>query len=291
MALPDSSNAQVLQLSDGRRLGYADYGDRQGAPVLFFHGTPGSRRVARWADQAARGRGIRLIAPDRPGFGLSDFQAGRTLGGWPADVLELANALGIDRFAVAGVSGGGPYVAACAWQIGGRLTRAAIVSGMGPLDDPALTAALSRGYRASLAVVGGLPAAVRVALGLGMLGLRRAPGCVLTGVAASLPEVDRAIFRRPRVRALLLDDAREALRQGTRGALQELILLSRPWDVPLGQIRMPVRLWHGEADAQVPAAIARRLAAALPDCRASFVPGAGHLWVLDHVDEVLAALA
>jgi pimeloyl-ACP methyl ester carboxylesterase len=281
----------VLRLSDGRRLGYADYGDRQGAPVLFFHGTPGSRRLARWADQAARRRGVRLIAPDRPGFGLSDFQAGRTLGAWPADVVELADALGIERFAVAGVSGGGPYVAACAWRIADRLTQAGIVSGIGPLDDPALAAALPRGYRAGFAVVRRLPAALRLALGLGRLGLRHAPACVLASLAASLPEVDRTTFGRPRVRALLLDDAREALRQGTRGALHELVLLSRPWDVRLGQVRMPVRLWHGEADSQVPVVIARRLAAALPDCRASFVPGAGHLWALDHLDEILAALA
>jgi pimeloyl-ACP methyl ester carboxylesterase len=288
---PDRRGAQVLRLSDGRRLGYADYGDPRGAPVLFFHGTPGSRRVARFADQAARRRAVRLIAPDRPGFGLSDFQAARTLGAWPADVVELADALGIGRFAVAGVSGGGPYVAACAWRLAGRLTQAGIVSGIGPLDDPSLAAELSRTWRAGFAVVRRLPAAVRVALGLGVLGLHRAPGCVLASLAASLPEVDRATFRRPRVRALLLDDAREALRQGTRGALHELILFSRPWDVPLGEIRMPVQLWHGEADAQVPLAIARRLAAALPDCRASFVAGAGHLWVLGHLDEVLAALA
>jgi pimeloyl-ACP methyl ester carboxylesterase len=287
---PDPHAAQVLRLSDGRRLGYAQYGDRRGAPVLFFHGTPGSRRVARCADQAARRRGIRLIAPDRPGFGLSDFQPARTLGAWPADVVELADALGIDRFAVAGVSGGGPYVAACASRLAGRLTHAGIVSGVGPLDDPALAAELSRTWRAGFAVVRRLPAAVRLGLGLASLGLRRAPGCVLASIAASLPEVDRAILARPEVRALLLDDAREALRQGTRGAVQELVLFSRPWDVRLGRIRMPVRLWHGEADAQVPLAIARRLAAALPDCRASFVPGAGHLWVLDHLDEVLAAL-
>jgi pimeloyl-ACP methyl ester carboxylesterase len=287
----DRHAAQVLRLADGRRLGYADYGDRRGAPMLFFHGTPGSRRGARWADQAARRRGIRLIAPDRPGFGLSDFQVGRTLGAWPADVAELADALGIERFAVAGVSGGGPYVAACAWRLAGRLTRAGIVSGIGPLDDPGLAAALPRRYRAGFAVVRRLPASARIALGLGALGLRHAPGCMLASLAASLAEVDRATFRRPGVRALLLDDAREALRQGTRGAVRELQLFSRPWDVPLGEIAMPVRLWHGEADAQVPLAIARRLTAAIPDCRASFVPGAGHLWILDHLDEVLEALA
>jgi pimeloyl-ACP methyl ester carboxylesterase len=289
--MPASRTAEVLRLSDGRRLGYADYGDRQGTPLLFFHGTPGSRRVARWADLVARRRGIRLIAPDRPGFGLSDFQPGRTLGAWPRDVVELADALFLERFAVAGVSGGGPYVAACAWRLADRLSHAGIISGMGPIDDPALAAALPRHYRTGFALVRRVPGAARAAFGLGMLGLRRAPGCVLASIAASLPDVDRAILARPRVQALLLDDAREALRQGPRGAALELSLLSQPWDVRLDQIRMPVRLWHGEADAQVPVAIARRLAAALPDCRARFLPNAGHLWVLDHLDEVLATLA
>jgi pimeloyl-ACP methyl ester carboxylesterase len=287
---PADRTAQVLRLSDGRRLGYAEYGDPAGTPLLFFHGTPGSRRVARWADHVARRRGIRLIAPDRPGFGLSDFQPGRTLGAWPADVIELADALALGPFAVAGVSGGGAYVAACAWRLGDRLRHAGIISGIGPIADPALAAALSRRYRAGFALVRRLPAAVRGALGLGRLGLRRAPGCTLAALAASLPEVDRAIFGRPRVRALLLDDAREALRQGPRGAAQELLLFSRPWDFRLAEIRMPVRLWHGEADAQVPVAIARRVAATIPDCRASFIPGAGHLWVLDHLDEILTTL-
>ena len=289
--MPASRTAEVLRLSDGRRLGYADYGDRQGTPLLFFHGTPGSRRVARWADLVARRRGIRLIAPDRPGFGLSDFQPGRTLGAWPRDVVELADALFLERFAVAGVSGGGPYVAACAWRLADRLSHAGIISGMGPIDDPALAAALPRHYRTGFALVRRVPGAARAAFGLGMLGLRRAPGCVLASIAASLPDVDRAILARPRVQALLLDDAREALRQGPRGAALELSLLSQPWDVRLDQIRMPVRLWHGEADAQVPVAIGRRLAAALPECRARFLPDAGHLCVLDHLDEVLATLA
>ena len=120
--------------------------------------------------------------------------------------------------------------------------------------------------------------------------MRLAPGRVLAGIASSLPEADRAVFLRPEVQALLLDDAREALRDGVRGAAHEIVLFSRPWDVPLAAIGMPVHLWHGEADIQVPVAIARRMAAAIPDCRARFLPDAGHLWVLDHLDEILCTL-
>ena len=284
------SSARLLRLRDGRRLGYAEYGDRVGVPVLFFHGTPGSRRVAQVAHEVATRLAVRIIAPDRPGFGLSDFQPARKLIDWPADVVQLADALGLERFAVAGVSGGGPYVATCASRIADRLTRAGIISGMGPLDDPALTAGLRFGYRTGLGVVRTAPGVARVVLALGGLGMRHCPERLLDLVAGSMPAADRAVLVRPGVRALLIDDVREALRQGVRGAAHELTLFSRPWGFRPEGIRLPVRLWHGEADTQVPVAIARRLAATIPQCHASFMRGAGHFWVFDHLDEVVSAL-
>jgi pimeloyl-ACP methyl ester carboxylesterase len=97
---------RTIRLRDGRQLGYAEWGDFGGAPVLFFHGWPGSRIEGRLGDEAARVTGVRLVAIDRPGMGLSVFQPRRTLVDWPADVVELASALGLDRFAVLGISGG-----------------------------------------------------------------------------------------------------------------------------------------------------------------------------------------
>jgi pimeloyl-ACP methyl ester carboxylesterase len=285
-----TSSACLVRLRDGRRLGYAEYGDRAGVPVLFFHGTPGSRRIARVAHEVAARLAVRIIAPDRPGFGLSDFQPARRLIDWPADVVQLADALRLERFAVAGVSGGGPYVAACALRIADRLTLAGIISGMGPLDDPALTAGLGLGYRTGLGVVRTAPGVARVVLALGGLGMRHCPELVLDLVTRSMPAVDRVVLARPAVRALLIDDVREALCQGVSGATQELTLFSRPWEFRPEDIRLPVRLWHGAADTQVPIAIARRLATRIPQCRASFMRDAGHFWVFDHLDEVVSAL-
>lgn len=280
----------MLRLRDGRRLGYAEYGDRHGRPVVFFHGTPGSRKIAGVAHRVATARAVRVIAPDRPGFGLSDFQPARRLIDWPTDVLQLADALGLERFAVAGVSGGGPYVAACAWRIADRLTRAGIISGMGPVDDPALAAALGLRYRTGVAVLRTAPGVARVVLALGALAMRHRPERVVDLIAGSMPAVDQVVLARPGVRALLIDDVREALRHGVCGATQELTLLSRPWEFRPEDIRLPVRLWHGEADGQVPVAIARRLAATIPQCHASFMGGGGHFWVFDHLDEVVSAL-
>jgi pimeloyl-ACP methyl ester carboxylesterase len=129
-----SATGKQIRLRDGRSLGYAEYGDPAGKPVIFFQGTPSSRLFHHPDESIAVSLGAHIITMDRPGFGLSDFQLGRTLLDWPDDVVELAKALKIDRFAVAGISGGGPYVAACALKIPQRLTAAAIISGVGPVD-------------------------------------------------------------------------------------------------------------------------------------------------------------
>jgi pimeloyl-ACP methyl ester carboxylesterase len=120
--------SEVVTLPDGRRLGYAVYGDPGGAPVWVFHGTPGSRVGGRLLAAAATERGVRVIAPDRPGHGLSTFRTGRRIGDWPADVAALAGALDLGQFGVVGLSGCGPYALACAAAIPDRLSGTALVS-------------------------------------------------------------------------------------------------------------------------------------------------------------------
>ncbi len=110
-----------LQLRDGRRLGYVDYGDPAGRPVLLFPGVPGSRLQGHPDRSIAGALGVRLIGVDRPGYGLSDDKRGRTLLDWPDDVVTLADHLGLERFALLSISGGGAYAAACAWKIPERL--------------------------------------------------------------------------------------------------------------------------------------------------------------------------
>src|SRR5438309_1811387 len=118
----DARLNQTIKLRDGRTLAYAEYGDPAGTPVIFFHGTPGSRLMAApaWKDESL---GLRIIAPDRPGFGLSTYRPNRTILNWASDVAELADALKLDKFIVAGVSGGGPHSLACAHELPDRVLR------------------------------------------------------------------------------------------------------------------------------------------------------------------------
>ena len=121
----------ILELSDGNRLGWAEYGDPEGTPIFVFHGNPGSRLSWGAMPGSPFLQGVRLVAPDRPGYGRTGFKS-LALQRWPNDMAELANHLGIAKFAVFGPSGGAPYALACAWKIPDRVTAVAVFGAVGP---------------------------------------------------------------------------------------------------------------------------------------------------------------
>ena len=251
------STGKTLKLRDGRTLGYAEYGDRDGKPVFGCHGTPGSRLDRHPDDEIAATLGVRLIGIDRPGYGLSSFQRGRRLLDWPDDVAQLADALGIRQFAVLGVSGGGPHAAACAYKIPQRLTRVALVSSVCQIDVPGVFAGMAEINRQSFALV------------------RRIPWPVLRIIYARQV---RAILARPDVKGLFMQSLTEAYRSGSRGhAWEDKMVLGRPWRFRPQAIPAEVHLWHGEADVLAPVAMGRYLAEAIPNCTARFLPGEGHV--------------
>ena len=277
----------VLRLRDGRLLGYGEYGDRTGVPFVMFHGMPGSRLFAVLAHDTATQAGVRLIAPERPGYGLSDFKKKRTILDWTDDVAELADALGLGRFAVGGVSGGGPYVAACALRLSDRLTFAAIISGVGPFDAPEATEGMSRPNRVLFGAARRVPPVSRAILEV-MSRVGKMNSTRLTEqMMKSAPEADRAILSDERIRDLMMDDAREAFRQGARGAAQEAGLYARPWGFRLEDIAMPVTLWQGEEDVNVPPSMGRYQAQAIPNCDARFFPGEAHMLIIPHMREMM----
>lgn len=278
-----------IRLRDGRTLAFAEYGDARGRPLLFFHGTPGSRLAGLLFDQDARRRSVRVIAPERPGYGRSDRKPGRTLLDWSDDVVDLATSLGLERFAVAGISGGGPYVAVCAYRIPARLTGAAILSGIGPVDVRGADGMLAYN-RASLWLARHLPPLLRLVTVPMLRSFRRDPERAFRRLAARLPRPDRALLDDPGLRAAFLADFAAAVERSPWGVADELALLSRPWGFRLEDIRVRVHLWHGKLDRNAPVAMGRAVARAIPDCVAEFEPDAAHLFMLRRVDDVLQAL-
>ncbi len=278
----------------GSWLACAEYGAGDGVATFYFHGHPGSRLEGRLVDAAARRAGVRLIAVDRPGIGRSPFQPGRRLLDWPACVSALADRFGLERFAVVGVSGGGPYALACAYRIPQRLHACAVVAGLGPLDVLGIEGMMPLN-RLQFHLARAAPGLLRPLLWLAVGRLRRRFGkrrsLDRTGVRLAREVIAGGGDReqaKAYVRAVL-----EAFRQGTRGVAHDAVLYARPWGFALSQIAFaPVHLWHGGRDRHVPVRMARAVADAVPRCVATFFPADDHMSsILGHVDEVLATVA
>jgi pimeloyl-ACP methyl ester carboxylesterase len=286
---PTRSNTihNQITLSDGRKLGFAEFGQKQGKPLFYFHGFPGSRLEAGLAENLSKDTQVRFIGIDRPGFGLSDFKPRRTLADWPDDVVELANSLGIDQFSILGVSGGGPYAAACADQIPHRLISVGIVCGMGPVDVPHLMQAMPWMYRLGLRLAGRLPEIATALYPLSAFFFRYYPERMLSILSGRVAAPDKIALKNKELRKVLSASFREAFRRSLRWQATDVVLYSRPWGFALKDIDMAVHLWHGEKDRIVPAAIGYHLANNIPDCRSTFYPDEGHFSIiLNRITEI-----
>jgi pimeloyl-ACP methyl ester carboxylesterase len=279
-----------IRLRDGRRLAFAEYGDPSGEPVLFIHGNPGSRYMRHPDDRLTYNLGVRLIVPDRPGYGLSDYQPERTLKDFPADIDQLANMLGVGRFAIAGVSAGGPYVAASAWKLGERVTRAAIVAGAAPFDRPKAVEGVNRDYRNAYALAAWPEWLLHPILAMHDRTVRKNPRRALAGLMAHCSPEDRAILSDPAIGAQVQGYRIEATHQGVRGMRREASILVSPWGFPLEEIRTEVHLWYWEGDSIVPPQMGRYLASRLPRAVPHFLPGGGHFSIFTHWKDILATL-
>jgi pimeloyl-ACP methyl ester carboxylesterase len=285
-------HTRTLALPDGRLLGYDDLGRPDGVPVLFFHGF-GSSRIVRHPDDGIAARlGLRVIAPDRPGIGLSSRQPGRRLLDWPRDVERLVDSLGIERFSIVAWSGGGPYALACAWRLPDRVAQVALISAPAPIAGvPGSAGYTYRHHRAASRAAAVAPWVIRLAMWRWARSQRSDPERALDEAIAGMVEADRVILGDPRLRAVMIANAAEMYRQGGRGVYDEAIIMVRPWGFPLEPIRAPVRIWHGELDSSVPVGMGRYLAQRLGHCQASFYPGEGHHLVYDRWQEILGEVA
>lgn len=276
---PSPKADDAIRLTDGRMLAYTEWGAADGTPVLIIHGTPGSRLERHSPAEAYDRLGGRFIGVDRPGMGLSDPLPRRTILDWPDDVVELADALRLGRFAIMGYSGGAPYAAACAYRIPERLLNVGLVSGSAAKPEPAGREATEE-YAADADTSWAETC-------------RRDPGAFIDAVFGSdgsAPESDRRIYQRPEVRDWLVNDLVEAFRQGTDGPAYDNFLLDGAWGFDPATIAAPVWLWHGELDANVPVDEARSLAKSIPHCRSVFYPGEGHLLIFEREEDILRTL-
>jgi pimeloyl-ACP methyl ester carboxylesterase len=286
MAIPQPREVTV----GARVVGVYEYGDPDGAPVFAFHGTPACGAGFAWADAPARDRSLRVIAPDRPGVGLSSRLATYTVADYPPMVGALADALGIDRFAVWGYSGGGPYAAACAVLLAGRVTAVALSAGMGQMGVWAEAGDFEQTDRQMLGLAPKHPRVARMMLGGAGRLARIAPKIAIKSFEKQLNEKDRATAGTLGPPAETMALFTQAFLRGAHGVVADYAALARPWGVAVERIDAATHVFHGDDDTMVPLRHSEELIARVPNARLTVWPGEGHLGTVTHVGEILDTL-
>jgi pimeloyl-ACP methyl ester carboxylesterase len=283
---------QTFQLPDGRTVGYAEYGDPHGKPLFYFHGWPSSRVefAGLNGDEIARQLHLRVIAPDRPGFGLSTYQPHYKFTDWPQDVRHLAEHLGFERFAVLGYSASSPYTLACACALSDRLTAVGVISGVAqPFSGPGATAGMPTIMLWTTARIH--PRLTWLLFNMMKKTLANAPRDRLPTSAkqAMMSEADFAYLKlHPDVFAANMAAGAEAIRQGGLGPAEAAALYWKPWGFRLEDIQTKVHIWHGEEDLNAPfAAHGKVFAQKLPNAEVKFYAGEGHISLIHKYLKIL----
>ena len=280
----------TLQLSDGRTLAYAEYGDPNGTPVFFIHGSPGSRLFYP-PDDVTKRLGVRLICTDRPGYGDSTFQPNRVILDWGTDIAQLADHLGFDKFAVVGHSGGGPHTLACAYALPERVTAAGVVAGAGPVDTPNATEGMF--FLNWLGFTFGRympwPAWYAMVKYL-MREIAADPTKAIDRDKDTWPPADRELLTTPEIRELCIRSDMEAFRHGLLAYAWDARLLTRPWGFKLEEIKVPVHLWHGTLDNSTTVAMARYMEEKIPNCKLTICEGEAHMLLIPRWEEILTTI-
>ena len=282
-----------MNTPDGRQLSTQTYGDPDGKPVFLLHGTPGSRLGPHPRGAVLHRLGIQLIAFDRPGYGKSERLEGRRVADAATDVRAIADAYGLDKFAVVGRSGGGPHALACATLLPDRLTKVAVLVGIAPRGAADLDwydgmtqsnvsehTAAANGYEGLAAMTEAAADAVRAD-----------PESLLASLQPEMPDPDRRVVADPGIHALLLKTYAEGLRTSADGWIDDVLAFYLPWGFDPATVTVPVLLWHGANDNLSPVSHAMWLANRIPSATVVVQAGASHFSALDVLPDILRWLS
>ena len=248
-----------IAVGSDRQIGFAEFGDPQGRAIFWLHGTPGARRqIPVEARLYAEANQIRLVGVDRPGIGASTPHEYHRVVDFADDLRTIADTLGIDKMAVIGLSGGGPYTLGCAAAMPERIIAVGVLGGVAPT-------------RGGDAIGGGEP--------------------VLYLYASISPEGDRRLLERPEFKAMFLDDLLNGSRKQLAAPFADVVVFARDWGFRLDEVKVPVRWWHGDRDHIVPYAHGEHVVAMLPDAELYSLPGESHLGGLGEAEAIMATMS
>lgn len=277
----------IFTLPDGRKLCYALYGNPEGKPVFLFHGNPGSRLSWGLIPGSPFRDDLFIIAPDRPGYGQTSFTK-NAIERWPQDIAHLADHLKIKKFILFAPSGGGPYALACAWKIPERISAFGLFGTVGPYTEESVVGTL-KSVRLLWRISKPLHLLVKLQMRIMAILARKNPRKLAFALRdLELNELDQKIFERPEIQNIFIQDFPEAYRQNGIGSAYDT-LMPKSWPVPLDEVKIKTHVWHCMNDNLV-GDMSKVVAAQLPKSVLHVVEGSGHLWILDHMSEVLGVL-
>lgn len=297
MAEKDLLN-QTITLKNGRKLGYAEFGNINGKPLFYFHGHGTSRLEPKMYNLEKIKDRVHLIGVDRPGFGLSDFNQEHSLLNWPDDIVELADSLNINKLSVLGGSGGAPFALACAYKLPDRLVSCGIVSGLGPIklgiDD------MAKNNRKELMMAQKNPKRLNFVFKLIVKFLDKLQKKPIEEVkkkllkrGKNLLEPDKRFFEDTDNCSLYLELMGDSLRQGIAGPSRDSLLFANPWGFELKDISPDLKInsWHGKLDTSVPLRMARAMCNEIPNCDMKVYDNLGHLSsAITNIEEIITTL-
>ncbi|MDZ4404931.1 alpha/beta hydrolase [Prosthecobacter sp.] len=278
----------TFTLSNGLKLGYSEYGDPRGEVMFYFHGWPSSHVQGSLFDEPAKKNRIRLICPDRPGIGLSDFQTGRTLLDWPDTLTQLAAHVGADNYHVLGWSGGGPYVLITALKLPKRLLSASIICGAPPLkflgDRDMFWL-----YRLMIQLRRCFPTILGTVLSLGGMAAKGSPNkAPLRWLMKLLGVEDRRVLLLPGIYDVVRDATLGALNRGPRSVIADADIYLSEWGFEVSQINFPIHFWHGKQDRNIAWTYTDRIASLIPEATTEWSDIDGHYSMpITHAERIL----
>lgn len=272
-------------LASGRELAYTDIGEPDWPTVFFFHGAPISRLHLAYLEQEFIAERIRVISPERPGYGKSSPQPGRSMADWPIDVAALADALEIDHFIVAGHSSGGPYAVACAAMLPARVSAGIILGGV---TDMGWTGAWENYIDSEIQLMRSTTEEAAIAWCRERFGPDGSN--FLTATDFDFPEPDNRLLADEHVGPMLISAITDAFRQGVAGYAQDIFVQGRPWPFKPDDVVAPVQVIHGEMDTLMPFTHSRHTAEVIPGATLRVLPGHAHLTTVSELPQLASAI-
>lgn len=282
-----------ITLSDGRILGYAEYGDSLGYPIFYFHGGQESRLSSIFMDSTARELGVRIISPDRPGIGMSTFQEKRQFVDWGYDIVQLADSLRLSNYSVFGLSGGAPHVLSCVLADSSRIKIASIISGAAPYDYKGTL----KGMWFPVKLIHWFASwksdkQLRKFVQNDFDSLVNKPEKRIKQFQKYLPKPDKKLMtENPKYGWEFIEGSKESYRQGIEAVVQEWKLYVKDWQMELKSIHLPINLWYGSADKMAPINRGKYYNKILPASKLNIINNEGHFSLIrNHLEEILIEL-